>query len=727
MDSWFCEDGDEYIISLEDIKETQTNPQTHQEPGTSGTHERVGHARKVGPQLSSINTTSTPSLSLKGKAISSRHYSLEKKLMMRTTAQPPLSPRHYSLESFHTMKTNMRDSGFDSPSSHFVPLQRQAEPLQDEYIEMQSTSSIISGQNQSGDFREDASNLTKLKSTKSMELLTSDVIDEITEFTLEPSAKQNLPVSPQYASVYDYPMYPSMKESEPGATPSDSVELRKKKEEPPKIPVRFSSLDAYDTVPDHVLYQQGKRLSALLGQDGDQNSGGHGKSKIKSALNKVIKSRKISLPALTYAQKVGTNKPPTQSTLVIPKVPKRKKISVDMISAPIITKCPSMECVSSDSAKNESKSSLLAVPGERERSHSLVQLDVDSEYVKMHPQRHNSSLNDLSTVSQATIGTIPPSASPSPPPPPVPASASQWGDSCLESRVIPPFQVSIGEPDVPVYANEHTLTKPSPAKVPSQLSQNPPQRKSAAPPPPPQKPLQLSQKPFSSYHYQRPTLVPHPPSFPPPPLCSFTSPFLPAYLPPSLPPPFASALCPCPSLLPSHRPSHRPSLPPSIPPSLSPSHPPPLPPPRPIQFNTSQFHPPTNASSTSKDAKPLRSRKKPILPPNPETIKKISTVESPHIKQAKATNPSEVVSSVAQEEDKSSHSMIDLSQLLSAKEKLKKKPPPPCVPYRPVRSNRKMSQPLIHDASKSSAILKKISEPLLPVRKSQSVDNILAL
>ena len=505
MDSWFCEDGDEYIIPLEDIKEAQKDPQIHQESNTSRMHERVGHTKKVGLQLPSINAVSTPLL-MKGKVISSRHYSLEKK-MMRTTAQPPLSPKHYSLQSFHTLKTNMRDSGFDSPLSHFVPIrQQQEEPLQDEYIEMQSTSSIISGQNPSGGFREDASNLTRLKSTKSMELLTSDVIDEITEFTLEPGIKQNQPVSPQYASVYDYPMYPLMKETEPGATSSDNVELRKKKEEPPKIPVRFSSLDAYDTVPDHILYQQGKRLSMLLNQDGDQNSGGHGKSKIKSALNKVIKSRKTSLPALAYGPKMGTIKPLTQSTLVIPKIPKKKKISVDMISAPIITKCPSMESVSSNSAKDDSKSSHLAVPGEMERSHSLVQLQMDSEYVKMQPQWHNSSLNDLQNVSQATISVIPPSPSPSPP---LPANAGHWGDPCLGNRVIPPFQATIDEPDTPVYANEHIQIKPPSAKVPGQS----PHKKSTVPPQLPQKPVQFPQKLSLSPHRQKPVSAPHPPPF----------------------------------------------------------------------------------------------------------------------------------------------------------------------------------------------------------------------
>jgi hypothetical protein len=107
----------------------------------------------------------------------------------------------------------------------------------------------------------DDRNFSNLKSSASMELLTTDAIGEITEYSLTCENDCN------------------------DSKTSDSFN-------PPFIPPRVSSLlQKDDKVPDFILIQQGKRLRSVLDIK-PQNT----KSKKRYGLNKMWKSRKISAP-----------------------------------------------------------------------------------------------------------------------------------------------------------------------------------------------------------------------------------------------------------------------------------------------------------------------------------------------------------------------------------------------------------------------------------------------
>lgn len=740
LDSWFEQEEEPNYNNtnpLEDIREAPLSPQTTQEQKNSPSSktfekpeswfEKSKKASPAVPQFKGSVTSASSNFPPKGTSISSRHYSLEKKLMQ--SIAPPLPPRHYSLENIHAIKRITRDSGFDTASS---PAHQE---FQDEYIAMQPSLSAISIQdsfNKSGSavltgaFREDSvTNLTKLKSAKSMELLTSDVIDKIAEFSLScecdeshkdtPSpVQQNLAASSGH--IYDNPVVLQSKQLSHGPSLRHApINEEPANKGPPKIPSRFSSLDAESVVPDQVLYHQGKRLSLLLNQGEPSTSAKQSKSKIKSALNKVIKARKTSLPAINFNNNNNKTKP--QSTLAVPNVP-RKKLSVDMISAPIITKCPSMEVIAPTSEPScEDKGFHLSIPSggisDRQRSKSLVQLQDDSEYVAMLPQWQKISSDCFSSsdnvtsdqneseeyinaesIDSKTIGVVPPSPPPFPPHS-SPNSDTSLLDSCLERRIIiPPFQTANSESST-IYVNEpmqvdtssksHLLQSHSPPHAPPH-HKLPPQESSRRPSLPPR--LQLPQKPqphhvLPPHHHKLPIPIPKSNTLPQPPL-------------------------------------------PISPPSL-PSLPPPPPPP---SSNQPQVpHSTSNALPILQDEKPERTRKKPILPPSISTLENSGRIRAEHVhKKHSNVEPPQC----------NDERMIDVSQLMSAKDKLKK-PPPRVPPHAKKPASHKISvlQPPSCDQSKTTEKLRKVSQPLLSfegaeydnlsLRKSQSSHDLVSL
>ena len=135
---------------------------------------------------------------------------------------------------------------------------------------------------------------SKLSSSKSIELLTTDAINEIAEYSLCFDSPQT---SPKHK-----------------CTQTDS----------PQVPQRLSSLfPAKHKVPDKVLLQQGKRLSTLLNLEPKE----HHKTTfgtVKAAFGKILRSRKISLPAKSLTPDLN----PLQSRTKVSR-PLRKARSID--------------------------------------------------------------------------------------------------------------------------------------------------------------------------------------------------------------------------------------------------------------------------------------------------------------------------------------------------------------------------------------------------------------
>ena len=135
---------------------------------------------------------------------------------------------------------------------------------------------------------------SKLSSSKSIELLTTDTINEIAEYSL----------------YFD--------------SPNTSPKHKCSQTESPQVPQRLSSLfPAKHKVPDKVLLQQGKRLSALLNLEPKE----HHKTTfgtVKAAFGKILRSRKISLPAKSLTPDFN----PLQSTAKVSR-PLRKTQSHD--------------------------------------------------------------------------------------------------------------------------------------------------------------------------------------------------------------------------------------------------------------------------------------------------------------------------------------------------------------------------------------------------------------
>ena len=135
---------------------------------------------------------------------------------------------------------------------------------------------------------------SKLSSSKSIELLTTDTINEIAEYSL----------------CFD--------------SPNTSPKHKCSQTDSPQVPRRLSSLfPPKHKVPDKVLLQQGKRLSALLNLEPKE----HHKTTfgtVKAAFGKILRSRKISLPAKSLTPDLN----PLQSTAKISR-PLRKTQSID--------------------------------------------------------------------------------------------------------------------------------------------------------------------------------------------------------------------------------------------------------------------------------------------------------------------------------------------------------------------------------------------------------------
>lgn len=129
--------------------------------------------------------------------------------------------------------------------------------------------------------------VSKLKSFKSIELLTSDCINEIAQYTLS---------------------YDSADEESDTPINSETADIDEEEEEqhnyfrPPPIPKRVSSLlPCNHQVSNKVLIQQGKRLCAILNigeHHKESNKLTGNKYSLKTTFHKMLKSRKNSLPVI---------------------------------------------------------------------------------------------------------------------------------------------------------------------------------------------------------------------------------------------------------------------------------------------------------------------------------------------------------------------------------------------------------------------------------------------
>lgn len=377
-------------------------------------------------------------------------------------------PKHYSIESrcSESLNRKTRDSGIANISSPAQDL--------DEYIDMQPASILslsIDSTCRTGtscspklNIDQDFTHVSKFNSSKSMELLTAEVINEITDFSLtsDDADKQSL------QHEYDYPnlLCPSLGES------CDNPK-------PPEVPQRHSSLSTRkeERVPDDVLLHQGKRLGLILYYHKGQVHGKSTLGSVKAVFNKMMKPRKVSLPVVKYKSKTA---PPLATK------PRKKKFSLQMISEPILTKHSSMESIST-SVPALSQNDTISIPSglTGKRSHSLIRLQdatdrgSEVEYETMFPQWkiHQNQLsstldircNESEWRDNDNIHITPPS-------PPSNSNKNSWirEDDCLKTKTLPP---PLNKPTQKV--RRKGVCSPCPPKIectitPTQFSMLPP-------------------------------------------------------------------------------------------------------------------------------------------------------------------------------------------------------------------------------------------------------------